>query len=171
MHENPGAYQESRNRIREKEEQEKRVREGERADFEISKEKLRKQKHLDVFMLKNRIETGNSLELLKQDLGEALKEGLISLETYEKSMEDVRDSERKERKIDESTRLMPLAQAKLTQFFEKAPLGENIVTDVLGFLYGFFVQGSAVLVILIWNLLVDLLKLPYDALQELRRIR
>jgi signal recognition particle GTPase len=122
MQENAGAYQESRNRIREKEEREKRAHEEERADFEVSKEKLRKRKHLDVFALKNRIETGHSLELLKQDLSEALQEGLISLETYEKSMEDVRDSERKERKMDESLRALPLAQAKLTQFFEKAPL-------------------------------------------------
>ncbi len=33
-------------------------------------------------------------------------------------------------------------------------------------MYGFFVQGSALMVILIWNMLLDLLKLPRDIYTE-----
>ncbi len=66
--ENPGAYQEAKNRMREKQEQEYNVIEKKREDFEVGKEKIRKTKKLDVFELKRKIETGQSLHLLKSDI-------------------------------------------------------------------------------------------------------
>ncbi len=48
----------------------------------MGKEKVYKKKKLDVFELKRRIETGNSLSLLKNDIKEAYEQGEISIETY-----------------------------------------------------------------------------------------
>jgi hypothetical protein len=37
-----------------------------------------------------------------------------------------------------------------------------------GFLYGAIIQGSAILIIIAWNILMDLLKLPRDVYGEIR---
>ncbi len=70
--ENPGAYNEARNRIREKQEQERVIVEKKKEDFEVGKEKVYRKKKLDVFELKHHIETGRSLESLKNDVRSAL---------------------------------------------------------------------------------------------------
>lgn len=62
MQENPGAYHEARNRIREKNDKEKVIAEVVQEQYEKSKEKLTKRKTLDIYELKHRIETGHSLE-------------------------------------------------------------------------------------------------------------
>jgi hypothetical protein len=72
--ENPGAYDEARKRIREKKENDENTLEKKKEGFETEKSMLRKKKHLDVFELKRRIETGQSLESLKTDILDALKE-------------------------------------------------------------------------------------------------
>jgi hypothetical protein len=36
-----------------------------------------------------------------------------------------------------------------------------------GFLYGFVIQGSAILVIIAWNIFMDLIKLPRDVYREI----
>ena len=172
MNENPGAYQESKNRIRESENKEKRIQEEKREYFEVSKERLHKSKKFDVFGLKNRIETGHSLALLKEDLKQALAEGNISLETYTDMLKWVENKEKHAennavQEIDFSE--FPLFQNRFAQFLEKQPLGENIVVDTLGFLYGFFAQGSALLVIIAWRLLEDILLLPRDIYHKIRK--
>jgi hypothetical protein len=40
---------------------------------------------------------------------------------------------------------------------------------MVGFLYGFFVQGSSILVIIAWKILMDLLKLPMDVYREIQK--
>lgn len=88
--ENPGAYDEARKRIREKSEKEQIIVENTIENFEKSKERITKKKSLDVFELKRRIETGKSLDSLKTEIEDALKEGNISFETYTKTLRDLR---------------------------------------------------------------------------------
>lgn len=169
MQENPGAYNEARNRIREQKEKEKVIVESVVEHFEKSKEKLHKKKSLDIYGLKRRIETGHSLDSLKSDIREAFTEGEISADTYAQALSDIRDQEDHGKKlptIDPST--LPFSQNALTQWFESQPLGANIGADMAGFLYGFVVQGSAILVIIAWHIFIDLLKLPRDAYLEIR---
>jgi hypothetical protein len=61
---------------------------------------------------------------------------------------------------------LPFSQNALARFFEKQPLWENIWSDIAWFLYGFVVQGSAILVIIAWKILTDFLFLPRDIYRE-----
>ena len=72
--ENPGAYNEARDRIREKKEKETIIIESKKEDIEKSKSILRKKKSLDVRELQRHIETGSSLEGLKSEIRNALSE-------------------------------------------------------------------------------------------------
>lgn len=169
MQENPGAYNEARNRIREKKEQEKVVAEAVVEHFEKSKEKLTKKQWLDIFELKRKIETGHSLESLKSDIRDALQEGDISIETYNQALSDITERDVRENKLpDINPNTLPLSQNEFARFLETQPLGKNIWADMVWFLYGFVVQGSAILVIIAWKILVDLLKLPVDVYHELK---
>lgn len=172
MVENPWAYNEARNRIREKQEREQVVVETMKEDFEKTKEKLRKTRKLDVFQLKNKIVTGHSLDSLKSEVSQALKEGVISRETYDRMIASLeKDESQKETtvvgRIDPQK--LPFSQNALAKYFEEQRLGENIWADVVWFLYGFFVQGSAILVIIAWKILVDLLRLPVDIYNEVKK--
>lgn len=171
--ENPGAYQEAKNRMREKQEQEYNVIEKKREDFELGKEKIRKTKKLDVFELKRKIETGQSLHLLKSDIQWALDRGEISVDTYHEVLSSI-DSVKEVSSLPEELRIdpskLPLAGLPLTQFFEHRKLGENIFVDMAGFFYGFVVQWGAIFIILFWKIFMDLLLLPrdiYKAIQSL----
>lgn len=62
-------------------------------DFEKTKEKLRKTRKLDVFQLKNKIVTGHSLDSLKSEVSQALKEGVISRETYDRMIASLEKDE------------------------------------------------------------------------------
>ena len=165
--ENPGAFKEAQNRIREKQEKEKIIVLESREDFEKWKEKVRKRKTLDVYELKRRIETGKSLSSLKNDIESALREGSISFETYQKTLRSLENKEQntKEEYEIEMTQI-PFSQNALAKYLEEKPFWQNAIVDVLGMMYGFFVQWSALLVILLWNLLLDLLKLPRDIYRE-----
>ncbi len=63
-------------------EQETIIKEQVTENFEKTKERVRSGKKLDVFELKRRIETGQSLSLLKGDIQSALENGHISIDTY-----------------------------------------------------------------------------------------
>ena len=168
MQENPGAYNEARNRIREQKEKEKVIAESVVEHFEKSKEKLHKKKWLDIYELKRKIETGHSLDSLKSDIREALKDGDISIETYNQALSDISERDDREKKLPEiNPDTLPFSQNEFAQWLEKQPLGANIWADMAGFLYGFFVQGSAILVIIAWKILMDLLKLPRDVYREI----
>lgn len=170
MQENPGAYNEARNRIREKKEEDKLVAEVVQEQFEKSKEKLTKKKWLDIFELKRKIETGQSLESLKSDISTALREGDISIETYNQAISDIEKSDYNNGLPTIDKDLLPFSQNQLAIWLENQPLGNSIRADMVWFLYGFFVQGSAILVIIAWRLLLDLLKLPVDVYQEFKRL-
>jgi hypothetical protein len=58
--------------------------ESQKEEFEKTKNILRKKKGLDVHELRRRIETGNSLDLLKSEIKNALTEGTISRDTYDR---------------------------------------------------------------------------------------
>lgn len=170
MQENPGAYNEAHNRIREKKEQEKKIAEEVQEHFEKSKEKLKSKKWLDIFELKRKIETGHSLESLKADIKDALKEWDISIEVYNKALSDIQDRVDLEKKLPEiDPESLPFSQNEFARWLEVQPLGKNIWADIVWFLYGFFVQGSAILVIIAWKILIDLLKLPMDAYREIQK--
>ena len=169
MQENPGAYNEARNRIREEKEKTQIFAESVVEHFEKSREKLTKKKWLDIYELKRKIETGHSLDSLKSDIREAFSEGAISAETYKQALSDIEkkdDAEKKLPIIDPNT--LPFSQNTLAKWLESQPLGANIGADMVGFFYGFVVQGSAILVIIAWNILMDLLKLPRDVYREIQ---
>ncbi len=169
MQENPGAYNEARNRIREKKEKETIVAEEVQEQFEKYREKLTKKKWLDIFELKRRIETGHSLESLKSDIRDALKEWDISIETYNQAISDITEQNEKQNSLpDIDAKTLPFSQNSLTQWLESQPLWKNIWADIVWFLYGFFIQGSAILVIIAWKILMDLLRLPSDIYHEFK---
>ena len=163
MSEIPWAYNEARDRIREKKEKETVLIESQKEEFEKTKNILRKKKWLDVHELKRRIETGNSLDLLKSEIKNALTEGTISRDTYDKVIASIDSDiliENEVRLIDPDK--LPFSQNKLAKYLENQPLGENLWTDIVWFLYGFVIQWSAILVIIAWKILTDFLFLPRD---------
>lgn len=133
--ENPGAYNEARNRIKEKQEKEKESFEIRRKEeFESKKEKLYSKKHLDVFSLRRSIETGKSLNSLKEDIKKALDNGDITLDTYR----DVIDTIEQEDNINIPTlspsfvldpRVFPFYESELSKFLDNQKLGKNIFFD------------------------------------------
>lgn len=160
-HENPGAYREAQNTLNDLKEREKKVLEERTESFEKGKEKIRRKKKLDIFELKRRIETGNSLDMLKTEMKEALDAGEISIDTYTKSLAQI--EKRAQNDVPDILRdRVPLSKNQFAQMLESSPLWQNIWTDMVWFMYGFFVQGSAVLVILLWKILLDTLLLPKD---------
>jgi hypothetical protein len=170
--ENPWAYSEANNRIREQGEKEKIVIEEKKEHFEKTKERIRKKKTLDVFELKRHIETGHSLEDLKESIKQALKEGSISIDTYQKTLDalnqDVIHIEWNKNST-LSVDPVPFSQNALAKYLEEAKLGENVLVDMVWVFYGFVVQWSAILVILAWKIFTDLLFLPRDIYQELKK--
>jgi hypothetical protein len=72
-------------------EQETIVKEQVTENFEKTKERVRSGKKLDVFELKRRIETGQSLSLLKGDIQSALESGQISIDTYTDALKVIDD--------------------------------------------------------------------------------
>ena len=169
MSENPGAYNEVRDRIREKKEREIAIIEIKTDEFEKTKEKLRKRKWLDVHGLRQKIETGHSLDSLKSDIMTALTEGTISRDTYDSVIASLdRESELPEMGRIDPNRL-PFSQNKLAKYLENQPLWENIWSDIVWFVYGFVVQGSTILVIIAWKILTDLLFLPRDIYTEIQK--
>ena len=86
-------YNEARKRIREKVDRETIVIEEKKEDFEKTKEKIYSKKKLDVFELKRRIETGNSLGILKSDIRTALENGDISIDTYRNALKKIENTE------------------------------------------------------------------------------
>jgi hypothetical protein len=173
MQENPWAYNEARNRIREKQEQEKVIIEKKKDEFEIGKERVYKKKKLDVFELKRKIETWHSLATLRDDIRQALDEGSITIDTYNKTLDAMKRNESaedigdiSEYIIDPNT--LPLSQNALAQYLEKKRLGENIFFDMAGFAYG-FTQGSVFLVFLLGRMVLDFLLLPRDIYSMLKK--
>lgn len=166
--ENPWVYSEARDRIREKKEQETVIIEVKKEEFEKWKEKLRKRKWLDVHGLRQKIETGHSLNSLKSDIRSALSEGMISRDTYESMMDAIWDGEKNsiDTRIDPS--LFPLSQNRLAIYLENQKLWENPWVDIAWFLYWLVVQGSAFLIIIAWKILTDIVLLPRDIYREFK---
>ena len=166
--ENPWAYDEARKRIRENKEDETVVIEKKkREDFEKGKEKIYSKKKLDVFELKRRIETGQSLHSLKWDIEHALESGQISIDTYDDAIKllDKREHDTIfENIIPEYTLpswAFPLSDTDLSIYFDKQKLGDNPLIDIAGFAYG-FAQGSIFLLFLLGRIILDTLLLPLD---------
>lgn len=169
--ENPWAYSEARDRIREKKERETVVLEVKTEEFEKTKEKMRKRKWLDVHWLRQKIETGQSLDSLKSDIRAALSDGTISRDTYDSVIASLdHQSAVGDVGIIDPNRL-PFSQNKLAKYLENQPLGDNIWSDMVWFLYGLIVQGSAILIIIAWKILTDLLFLPRDIYAEIQKLK
>ena len=167
--ENPGAYNEARDRIREKKEKETTIIESKKEDYEKSKSILRKKRSLDERELQRHIETGSSLDGLKSEIRNALSEWTISRDTYNKVIASI-DNGREKNDIQNNGVIdpnkLPFSQNKLAQYLENQPLGESIWSDIAWLLYGFIVQWSAILVIIAWKILTDFLFLPRDIYRE-----
>jgi hypothetical protein len=167
--ENPWSYSEARDRIREKKERETVVLEVKTEEFEKTKEKMRKKKWLDVHGLRQKIETGHSLDSLKSDIRAALSDGTISRDTYDSVIASLDRQPMEEIGIIDLDQL-PFSQNRFAKYLENQPLGENIGVDMAGFLYGLIVQGSAILIIIAWKILTDLLFLPRDIYREIKAL-
>jgi hypothetical protein len=139
-------------------------------EFEKTKEKMRKRKWLDVHGLRQKIETGHSLDSLKSDIRAALSEGTITRDTYESVIAslDHQDATIDIWMIDPDR--LPFSQNRFAKYLENQPLGENIWSDMVWFLYGLIVQGSAILIIIAWKILTDLLFLPRDIYREIKAL-
>lgn len=167
--ENPWVYDEARKRIREKTERETIVIEERRESFEKGKEKIHSKKKLDVHELRRKIETGQSLELLKWDIREALDSWEISIDTYNDVLETIDDTREKKEYIANQKQAeftldstsYPLANIPFTQYFESQKLGDNILVDMGWFAYG-VAQGSLFLLYLAGRIILDALLLPVD---------
>jgi hypothetical protein len=172
--ENPGAYDEARKRIREDKERETIVIEERKESFEKGKEKVRSRKKLDVFELKRRIETGHSLETLKNDIKKALDVGAISIDTYKDALEriDIREKWEKKPEVKPDYILSsddyPLADFPLTKYFESQKLGDHLLVDIAWFAYG-VAQGSVFLLWLAGRIMLDTLLLPADLYKMMKR--
>lgn len=164
--ENPWAYNEARNRINENKEREKIIIEEKKENFEKTKERIKSRKKLDVFELKRKFETGNSLSILKSDIKEALDRGDISIETYANVITEL-DRDKEKVKILATAdfildpKAFPFSDTALSAFFDKQRLGDNLLIDLGGFVYG-FVQGSVFLLFLFGRIILDTLLLPID---------
>ena len=131
--ENPWAYDEARKRIREKVEQETVIKEQVTENFEKTKERVRSGKKLDVFDLKRRIETGQSLSLLKEDIQSALENGQISIDTYTNALKviDEKSGNLPYKNIESDYTLpsgaFPFSGTQLAQYFDhqKLRFGQN----------------------------------------------
>lgn len=97
MIENPGAYNESRNRLREEKEREKKMLENLTERFEKEKNLIKIEKKFDVFRLRHSLETLHSLSELKEEMRQALKEGVISRESFDHLQEQIQISEKTEK--------------------------------------------------------------------------
>jgi hypothetical protein len=161
-HENPSAYREAQNRIRDMAEREKIIIEDRTETFEKWKEKIKKGKKLDRFELRRRIETGHSLNLLKQEIREAFEAGSISVDTYRRSLQEMKELNDDWEQNIFDIQYLPFSQSTLAQYFENKKIGESIFTDIGWFLYGFWIQGTTIIVILLWKILVDTIFLPKD---------
>jgi hypothetical protein len=165
--ENPWAFDEARKRIRESKESEVVVIEKRKEDFEKGKEKIYSKKKLDVFELRRRIETGQSLNMLKSDIRAALENGQISIDTYDDALRMLDKDEQgslHENIVPEYTLppwAFPLSDTKLAQYFDNQKFGDNPLIDIAGFVYG-FAQGSLFLVFLLGRIILDTLLLPID---------
>jgi hypothetical protein len=65
--------------------------------------------------------------------------------------------------------MLPFSQNKFAKYLEDQPLGKKIWSDIVWFLYGLVVQGSAILIIIAWQILIDLLFLPRDIYIEIQK--
>ncbi len=140
--ENPGAYNEARNRINENKEREKIIIEEKKENFEKTKERIKSRKKLDVFELKRRFETGNSLSVLKSDIKEAFDRGDISIETYANVITELDRDKEKIKTLATADfvldpKAFPFSDTALSVFFDKQRLGDNLLIDLGGFVYGF----------------------------------
>ena len=127
---------------------------NERKIFSKEKQKtLKRQKNASsheknsmFFELKRKFETGNSLGALKSEIKEALDRGDISIETYanvitELDKDKVQSSVLTTPDFILDPKAFPLSSTALSLYFDKQKLGDNLLVDLGGFVYG-FVQGS-----------------------------
>lgn len=163
--ENPGAYYESRNRLQEKEKTTREQREAVEEFFAKKRTLSKIENRFDIFELRRKIETGHSLESLRNEIGQALKEERISQEDFDslkQSIDTLLYNKEQKEHIPVNTDTIPLSDNAFAQKLESSPLGEDLKRDITGFAYGFFVQWSAILVILLWKIIYDFLMLPRD---------
>lgn len=137
-------------------------------------------KRFDIFELRQKIETTKNLSILRNEVQNALKEGIISRETFDKLQDNIDKIDRNidknvaniDRNLSNNDNISPLdlpfGDTEIAKFFENKKIGENIFVDIAGFSYGFFVQGSAILVILLWKIFLDILFLPRDIYNEIK---
>ncbi|MBS9783815.1 hypothetical protein KGV55_00520 [Candidatus Gracilibacteria bacterium] len=170
--EKAGAYHEAEKRLQENiiDNEKKRLEKVQEHFFE-NKEKLHSKKKFDIFSLRHQLEIGRTLLSLKNELKEAFSEGEISQREYTDSLETL-ENEKTQKEEKENTPTMtdfplPFSDSKLAQYFEEKTLGENIGADIVGFLYGFAIQGSTILIILLWRILTDTLLLPKDIIDTI----
>lgn len=167
--ENPWAYNEARNRIRENQESETVILEKKKEDFEVGKEKVKKRKRLDVSELKHRIELGKSLGNLREEIQKALKDGEISQEISQEVLSMLDKESQKQEILFQKPEpdfifdpmAIPLFDTRLASYFSEQPFGKNTAVDIAGMAYG-VAQGSLFLLYILGKMCFDFLLLPRD---------
>ncbi len=169
VREKAGAYHEAQKRIQETIKDEERSRlEDIQEHFDKKKETLYTKNKFDIFWLRNRITIGQSLSLLQQELQKALSQWEISQEEYNETIQtlEIQEQQKEKEKKEPASVIVPdeipFGKTKIAKKLENQVIWENIWADIVWFLYGFVVQGSAILVILAWNILLDAIMLPKD---------
>ena len=110
--------------MREEKEQKKKKLEDLTEKFEKQREYAKIEKKFDIFELKHRIETGRNLLLLQKEISEALKEGVISRESFQEFQEKIEKfseiTEKKEFIPEEifSSEKLPFGKTEVAKFFE-----------------------------------------------------
>lgn len=103
MNETPGIYNEARNRLKEEKEREQKLKEQVIEQYEKQRAIATIEKKFDIFSLKKRLEAGHMLSTLRADISEALKEGIISRETFDIVEKSLQESFEREEKIFQET--------------------------------------------------------------------
>lgn len=122
----------------------------------------------NLLSLKEKIKTGSSLSELKDIVRAARASGELSDEDFRLAEKMIDKADREsifDEKINTSSIIrskLPFSDTAFVKRLEDSRLGEDSIRDLLGFAYGFFVQGGFVLGYIAIKLVFDALLLPRD---------
>ncbi len=169
------AYSEGEHKKRKKSLEEGTSREETEQFFEV--QKLRVSKNVarhNLLSLKEKIRTGVSLTDLKNTINDARKSGEISdadfrevqklIDTIDRSPDDIFLSPSVAQPYPIT---LPFQDSPFVKRLEASRLGDDLITDIVGIAFGFFIQGGYILGYIVLRLLFDALLLPRDLYRKL----
>lgn len=128
----------------------------------------------NLLSLKEKIQTGISLSDLKNTINDARKSGEISDADFREVQKLIDTIDRNPEDIFRSTTPslvlpidLPFQNSRFVKRLESSQLGEDMITDIVGVAFGFFIQGGYILGYMVLRLLFDALLLPRDVYKTL----